>query len=296
MSTRLPRLIPTVALIAILLPLLAACGDDDDDEIPTQAATIAAPAVESTAPPVASPEGSPVASPGATPAASPGAPALSEAAQILERASQRLAETRSIHFSLEVEGTTFIDDGQTIQLEAAEGNVVRPDRVQARFQAKVQGLAISTIGLITVGDQSWTTNIITGDWELAPTEFGYDATVLFSDAAGLSFVMRNAPAAEILPDEEIDGRNVYRIRTVGDQALIGAVTSNTMVGYPVAIDVWIDKETNDLLRVVLVESPSAEKDVPATWTLDLSRQNDDITIEPPEVEGESAALGGPGQA
>ncbi len=86
---------------------------------------------------------------------------------------------------------------------------------------------------------------------------------------------------------------VDRIRAVGDETLIGAVTSNTMVGYPVAIDVWIDKETNDLLKVVLVEPPSAEKETPATWTLELSRQNDDITIEPPEVEGEPAPSGTP---
>ncbi len=249
--------------------MLAACGDDDD-ETPM--------AVPSTA------------APGSSPAATP---ADLGAVQILELSSQRLGETQSIHFSLEVEGITFIDDGQTIQLEAAEGNVVRPDRVQARFKAKVQGLTISTIGLITVGDQSWTTNIITGDWELAPTEFGYDATVLFSDTEGLSFVMRNAPQPERLPDEDLDGRDVYRIRTVGDQTLIGAVTSETMVGYPVAIDVWIDKETNDLLKVVLAEPPNAEKEVPATWTLELSRQNDDITIEPPEVEGEPAPSGTP---
>lgn len=280
MPKRSIRIVPLLALLSVLLPLLAACGGDDD-ETPT----VVAPAATSAPPPANS-----SATPGASSVASP---VTSEAARLLELASQRLSDTLSIHFSLEVDGTTFIDDGQTIQLDAAEGNVVRPDRVQARFQAKVQGLAISTIGLITVGDQSWTTNIITGDWELAPTEFGYDATVLFSDTEGLSFVMRNAPDPAILPNEEVDGREVYHIRTVGDQALIGPVTSNTMAAYPVAIDVWIDTQTHDLLKVELVEPPSAEKDIPATWTLKLSRQNDDITIEPPEVEGELAPEGTP---
>lgn len=275
MPKRGNRFAPLLVLSIVVLPLLAACGDDED-ETPTELATVAAPA--------ASPAS-------VAPAAS--TPVEVGATQILELSSQRLAETHSIHFSASIDGTTFIDDTRTIQLEAAEGNVVRPDRVQARFQAKVQGLAISTIGLITVGDQSWTTNIITGDWEPAPTEFGYDATVLFSDTEGLSFVMRNAPNPERLPDEEFDGRDVYRVRTTGDQALIGPVTSNTMFGYPVAIDVWIDRETNDLLKIVLVEGPSAENDDPATWTIELSRQNDDITIEPPEVEGEPATSATP---
>ena len=39
-----------------------------------------------------------------------------------------------------------------------------------------------------------------------------------------------------------------------------------------------------MVKVVLVEAPTPEKDEPATWTLDLSRQNEEITIVPPEVE------------
>jgi hypothetical protein len=228
-----------------------------------------------------------------TPAA--GTPAAqgetSEVRSILEASSQRLAETQSLHFSLSVDGTTYIDDGRTIQLDSAEGNVVRPDKVEASFKAEIAGLAISTIQLITVGDQSWTTNIITGDWEPAPTEFGYDATVLFSDTEGLGYIMLNAVDPVLLPDEELDGRDVYHIQTVGDSALIGPVTSDTMIGYPVGIDVWIDEETYDVVKVVLVEAPTPEKDEPATWTIELSQQNEEMTIEPPEVEDESGLSG-----
>ena len=208
----------------------------------------------------------------------------SEVRTILETSSQRLAETNSLHFSLDVEGTTYIDDSHTIQLSSAEGSVVRPDMVEASFKAEIAGLAISTIELITVGDQSWTTNIITGDWEPAPTEFGYDATVLFSDTEGLGFIMLNAVDPVLLPDDELNDHDVYHVQTTGDAALIGPVTSDTMVGYPVGIDVWIDKVTYDVVKVVLVEAPTPEKDDPATWTLELSQQNEEFTIEPPDVD------------
>ena len=208
----------------------------------------------------------------------------SEVRTILETSSQRLAETTSLHFSLDVDGTTYIDDGHTIQLSAAEGDIVRPDKVKASFKAEIMGLAISTIELITIGDQSWTTNIITGNWEPAPNEFGYDATVLFSDTEGLGYIMLNAVDPVLLPDEELNDRDVYHIQTTGDAALIGPVTSDTMVGYPVAIDVWIDKETYDVVKVQLVEPPTPEKDEPATWTIELSQQNDEMTIGPPEVD------------
>jgi hypothetical protein len=208
----------------------------------------------------------------------------SEVRTILEAASKRLAETNSLHFSLEVDGTTYIDDGRTIQLSSAEGDVVRPDKVKASFKAEIAGLAISTIELITVGDESWTTNIITGDWEPAPTEFGYDATILFSETEGLGYVMLNAVDPVLLPDEELNDRDVHHIQTSGDAALIGPVTSDTMIGYPVGIDVWIDKETLDVVKVVLVEAETPEKDEPATWTIELSEQNEEMTIEPPDVD------------
>lgn len=252
-----------LATLLLILPILAACGGGDDDKTPTPAGAAASPTPDLTA------------------------------AAILATASNQLDATQSIHFKVDISGTTYIDDNRTIKLESAEGNVVRPDRVQARFKASIGGLAISSIALITIGDQSWTTNIITGDWEPAASEFGYDPTILFSDTEGLAVVMRQAPDPQRLPDEELNGKKVYRIHTIGDAALIGPITSNNMTGYPVQIDLWIDQSTGNLLKVVLVEGPSAENDDPATWTLELSRYNENIKIEPPTIAGAVASPASP---
>ena len=44
------------------------------------------------------------------------------------------------------------------------------DVTDSDFQAEVLDRTIS-LQLITVGDKSWTTNILTGEWEPAPLEF-----------------------------------------------------------------------------------------------------------------------------
>src|SRR5262245_46234594 len=59
------------------------------------------------------------------------------AAEILQLASQKLAVTETVHFNLTIEGETFIDTGHQIQLLTALGDLQRPDRVRARFKAKV---------------------------------------------------------------------------------------------------------------------------------------------------------------
>ena len=77
---------------------------------------------------------------------------------------------------------------RNIRLLGAEGDLQRPDRVRTAFQAEVMDRAIS-LQLVTIGDQSWTTNILTGEWENAPLEFAYQPDILFSTQDGIGPVM-----------------------------------------------------------------------------------------------------------
>lgn len=207
-------------------------------------------------------------------------PVSESPAEILEAASTRLAETSSVHFSLSVAGDTFIDSGKTIRLLGAEGDLVRPDRVQTTFQAEVLGRAVS-LQLITIGDQSWTTNILTGEWGPAPLEFSYQPDILFSTQDGIGPVMGRVEGVERAGDERIDGRDAYHLTAGVDESIVGPLTYYTITGSPVTVDLWIDRETNDLLRAQLAEPPREDASAPAVWTLDLSHHGQSIEIEPP---------------
>lgn len=202
-------------------------------------------------------------------------------AALLEMASTRLAEIPTVHFALDVQGETFIDTGRSIRLLGAEGDLQRPDRVQTTFQAEILGRAI-TLQLITIGDQSWTTNVLTGEWGNAPLEFAYRPDVLFSTQDGIGPVMGRVQNVARLEDEEIAGRAAYHLRSTVDQEVVGPLTYYTITGSPVTVDLWIDRETHDLLRARLSEPPGPERPNPAVWTLDLSHHGEDLTIEPPD--------------
>ena len=202
------------------------------------------------------------------------------AEELLERASERLAATPSVSFALDIEGDTFVDPNRTIRLLAARGNLLRPDRVWTEFQAEVLGRAI-TLQLITIGDQTWLTDILTGEWGPAPAEFAYRPDVLFDTQEGIGPVMGRVDAVERLEDEEIDGRPAHHVRAEVEESTIGPLTYYTIKGSPVTVDLWIDQETNDLLRARLTEPPTADKPNPAVWTLDLSGHGEQVTIEPP---------------
>lgn len=220
--------------------------------------------------------GQPAADPTATVAPNP-TPTVTD---ILERASQRIAETDAVHYALTINGDTFLDTTETIRLLDAEGDLQRPDRVYSSFRAEIMGRTI-TLQLITVGPDSWTTDILTGEWVEAPGEFAYKPGILFDTQEGIGPVMDRVSNAERLPDTEINGRPVYHVQATVDQETIGPLTSYLLTGPEVTVNLWIDQETYDLLRAELSQPATEPDGEPTTWTLDLSRHGEDVSIEPP---------------
>jgi hypothetical protein len=201
--------------------------------------------------------------------------------EILAHSSERMAATETLRFHLGIEGITYIDPANTIQLLEANGELQRPDRVHVRFKIKiVPGVTITT-ELITIGDQFWTTDLITGNWGEAPYEFTYDPTVLFDNQGGVGPVMNKVGDAQIVGTEQVQGHDSYHILATTNEEIVGPVTSNTMHGSPVTANLWIDVSTFDLLRAQLEEPKTSGHSSPAKWTLDLFDQGEPITIEPP---------------
>jgi len=153
--------------------------------------------------------------------------------------------------------------------------------VFVEFRVNVLNTADVTIRMITIGDQSWTTDLLTGNWGDAPPEFGYNPSVLYDNQDGLGPVMGKLDSAELVGTEEIDGREAWRITGTTTSAVIDPLTAGTMTGEAIGIELWIDTETYDLLQVRVIEPASVEKENPATWVLRLSEFDEEVTIEPP---------------
>lgn len=206
------------------------------------------------------------------------------ATEILQRASQQLAQTATVRFALDVEGDTYIDSLNTLKLIEAKGDLVRPDRVRTEFKIEALGQATISIQLIIISGQWWTTDLITGKWGQAPVDFEYDPSVLFDNQNGIGPVMDRVSDAQRLDDEKIDDHDAFHIQALVNDDIIGDLTYNTLQGSPITVDLWIDRETNNLLRARLAEPPNQSGDdaeKPAIWTLDLFDHDANITIDPP---------------
>lgn len=227
----------------VLMPILASCGSSDEEP---------------------------------TPEANDGS-----VETILPAASTRIAETQSMRFGLEIDGETFIDHSNTIQLVSARGQLARPDSVAVDFQVSLFGAGSVSIRMISIGPLAWTTDLLTGDWGVAPVEFGYNPTVLYDNQNGLGPVMGRINQPVLTGQEDVRGRRAHHISGFATQETIALVTSETMIGSSIGIELWIDAETSDLLRVRLSEPEDNGKTEPAVWTMDLTDHGKKVVIEPP---------------
>ncbi|HEV2127731.1 MAG TPA: LppX_LprAFG lipoprotein [Thermomicrobiales bacterium] len=208
----------------------------------------------------------------------------SEAQALLRKASERLAETETVRFNLEVEGDTYIDEEQDIRLINARGNLARPDSVDVEFQVELLGTQTVSIRMISIGDESWTTDLLTGEWAPSPEEFGYNPTVLFDNQKGLGPVAGRLVDPEIVDKVEIGGREAWKVVGTVDEEVIEPITSGTMEGEEITVTLWLDTETYDMLRIRVEEPKDIAKENPATWVLSLTGHDSDLTIQRPDID------------
>ena len=243
----------TTAAALLVVALLAACGGGGKGNAPTQPPATATTPAELTAP------------------------------QILAKASARLAATQTMKFSLAITGQTFVDTNNQIQLLDASGSLVRPDEVYTEFRIKVGNTVTVSMKLITIGDKHWSTDLITGKWGAAPEEFGYNPSILFDNKEGIGPVMDDVTDGQKLANEPIQGHDAYHIQASVQQSIIGPLTSESMEGDDVGVDLWIDSQTFNLLQVKLTESKSVTDHQPAVWILSLTDQDSKISIAAPDA-------------
>lgn len=203
-------------------------------------------------------------------------------AEVLENASQRLAETQTIAFRMSVDGTTYIDESGTLRLLQARGTMARPDRVDVEFQIEVAGAPQVSIRMITIGEEAWTTDIVTGRWVEAQEEFGYNPGVLYDNQDGIGPVMGRLINPEVVGIEEVNDVQTYRVRGIATDEVIAPLTAGTMTGDEITVELWINTETWDIMRLTVAEPTDVGLDDPATWTLNLGEHNEQVTIERPE--------------
>jgi hypothetical protein len=208
---------------------------------------------------------------------------LPSAEEVLQRCVQALQQMQSTHFILERTGApAYIDDQHMQNLIRMEGDVRTPDRAKAAV--RVSGPAmVFEIQIVTIGDEWWQTNALTGAWERS-TGTGYNPATFLDPQTGLAYVLRQDLTGLALIGleklEDFPGERFFHLTAEAPGADMAAITGGLIGLGRLEIDLWILPDTYYPARMRVVDTETDPTD-PTVWVMDLDHFDAPLTIEAP---------------
>lgn len=208
-------------------------------------------------------------------------PSLS-AAEIIEQCSGKMDTVDSFHMEIkQVGGTTPIAMG--LQVSKAVADVVRPDRLKGEISAIAGSLPVQ-VEVITVGNVTFLTNPLTGEWEPFPSQASVAG--IFDRDTGITAILRHATNLTKLEDQNVMGLSSYHIKcniTTDDlDPITRLLAINSLKGVDIAADIWCDKGDLLLRQMRLEGQITAEEKPGIVRTITWSDFNESVEIELPK--------------
>ncbi|MYB48847.1 MAG: LppX_LprAFG lipoprotein, partial [Dehalococcoidia bacterium] len=197
--------------------------------------------------------------------------------EILERSGRVMASLDTFNFRMYHDvGSLEILEG--LLIEKVSGKIVNPDRLSMEFSGSFGGGFAIKSEVITVGDQTYMTNPLTGNWEAS------DASIspvgFFSPTRGIAEMMGQTQNATLLDDGASDG--AYRISGALPTTALASLVGPTLTDRTVDLELTIDTTTDYLLEVRFTGAVTPSDVEDAERVIVLSFFNEEVVIEPPE--------------
>ena len=236
---------PTALGMALAIAAVVACGSSDKDAVSPTTGAAAAPTPTPVDPTVV----------------------LAESGRLME-------ETGSFHFLLDHQkGATRLLPNLT--LDEAEGDVVKPDRISAEFVGGSGGFLVKS-SLITVGEDSYMTNPLTGRWETVPKDVS--PLGFFDPQRGVSSMM-TAVEDPVLKGSD---KGVYLIEGELPAEALSPLVGLVLPGARVSVELTISVDTHYLQRATFGGAVKESVLEGTIRTITLSGFGEPVNIKPPQ--------------
>lgn len=199
------------------------------------------------------------------------------ASEVISSSIEEMNAISSFHFELLHQGgRTPIAMG--LELEEAEGDVVKPDKLKTTVLAALRGMLVE-VEVITIEVTTYMTNPLSKQWELVPGEFS--AISIFDPNAGITSILQDIVNATVVESEEEDKTDSYHIQGELPSESLRPITLSSVEGVNVSADVWVDRESF-LINQIRIEGQITETEKPGIIRiLKLSDYNKVVEITSP---------------
>jgi hypothetical protein len=206
-------------------------------------------------------------------------------AEIIARSASRMAAHTGFEFLVERTGEpAFLDLEGTISFRRAEGQFVSPDRAHTKVRVITPGL-VAEMQIVSIGDSQWETNLLTGQWQPSDPIYSFNPSLLFNPEKGIPSVLaRELTAPTMLGLEElpeIPGKQLYVLGAALQGATANQMTFGMIDNENLSLKLWIDPDTFDLYRVILIDPADAGDQEDTAWQIDFWNFDGAFDIKPP---------------
>ena len=197
-----------------------------------------------------------------------------DVAALLTRSGEATSALNTFRFQLEHnrEGATPLTE--SLRVTEADGRVVNPDAVSVDFAGTLGSFAVRS-SLITLGDDSYMTNPLTGAWEQVAREVS--PLGFFDPQRGIGSMMTEVQSPVLIEKSDAEFVIEGALPVEALEPLLGGL----MEGNTVDVRLNIESDSLYLTRAILDGRLTASEPDGVVRTITLSEFNEQVTIEPP---------------
>jgi hypothetical protein len=184
---------------------------------------------------------------------------------------------KSFSFSLKHEGggTEFLPG---MIVEEAVGNVVSPDKISVSFSGTFSERYAFRASLVTLGDESYMTNPLTGAWEAMPT--GVSPLGFFNPTQGIAGMMLQLEQVRLVDDGA--GGDEFRLSGILPAEALAPLLGRTLEGVTVRVELVIDSRDLYLLQARVMGTVTDKDPEGIVRVIVVSAFDEPVVIEAPE--------------
>jgi hypothetical protein len=196
----------------------------------------------------------------------------------LNQTANAILALKSARFTLKREGApVLLNEKKRITFTSAACAYSAPDRVSCNVKVSLKDGTIVKVKRVWVPEGAFQTNPATQEFGKAPPESKFNPVLLFA-AAGIPEVLRTGfQNGQVVGREKIQNRDVIHLKGEVSGEKLNPLAGSTLkpeLTYPV--DVWIDEQSGNPLRIHVTESEGNG------WLVDLFGANEPVHVPSPK--------------
>jgi hypothetical protein len=193
-------------------------------------------------------------------------------AELVAGAAAAMDGVTSARFEMRRDGEPVTIQGMTF--DAAVGEYAAPDAARALLDLRAGDLVLQ-MGTISIGERTWLTNPLTGDWE--ELDAGFNPARIFDPDLGWRPLLTE-DLSDLSSLGSRDGLEIVAGTVAADR--VAVLTAGLVEDQAVPIEISLDPGSSRIRRV---EFTTRGESGETLWVIELSDYDEPVTIEPPSA-------------